>query len=67
MRLKVIVVFFRPAWLFGPFPSRSLEQLKTNEVADHVMDDACAFAKFYLQRKWCTVGVGMHAALEGEV
>ena len=65
MRLKVIVVFFRPAWLFGPHSSRSLEQLMTNEVADHVMDDACAFVEFYLWQKWCAVGVGMHTALEG--
>lgn len=67
MLLGSIVVFFRPAWLFGPLPSRLLEQLKTNEVADHVMDDACAFAKFYLWQKWCTVRVGAHAVLEGEV
>ena len=67
MRLYDKVVFFRPAWLFGPFPSRSLEQLKTNEVADHVMDDACAFAKFYLWQKRCAVRVGMHTVLEGVV
>src|SRR3546814_3034699 len=31
-------------------PSRPLEQLMKNEVADHVMDDACAFATIYLWR-----------------
>jgi hypothetical protein len=44
-----------------------LEQLKIHEVADHVMDDACAFAKNYLWQKWRTVRVGTHAALEGVV
>lgn len=35
------------------------------EVADHVMDDAWAFAKFYLWQKLYVVGSGWHTALEG--
>src|SRR3546814_17552990 len=46
-------------------PSRPLEQLLKNEVADHVMDDACDFATIYL---WQMLGVyeaGGDMALEG--
>jgi hypothetical protein len=29
------------------------------------MDDACAFAKFYLWQELCVVGVERHTVLEG--
>src|SRR3546814_1216734 len=45
-------------------PSRPLEQLMKNEVADHVMDDACAFATIYLWQKLCVVEAGWDMALE---
>ena len=35
----------------------------TNEVAGHVMDDACAFAEFYLWQKMCRVRVAVRTPL----
>src|SRR3546814_784444 len=46
-------------------PSLPLEQLRKNEVADHVMDDACACATIYLWQKLCVVEAGWDMALEG--
>lgn len=36
-----------------------------NEVADHVMDDACAIADIYLWQKLCVVRVEGYMVLGG--